>query len=566
MVVSHNHEAAEAGIAILAKGGNAFDAAIAMSFVTAVREVAMNGIGGVGVLLAHSADTGDTTEINFYGQTPEGLAEDTFVPYLAEPKSPGAQSSFRFRRVQDARNERGYLSVGVPTLVAGLAKLHELSGTLPWEDLIRPAVQLAEEGYAPDDEDTFFFATHLKHLKNFPEIHDIFLADGIPMPGDFYQGPSAPVRQADLAKTLFGIASDGVESFYHGPVAQTIVDHVRANGGVLSTNDFATVRPEVGGGLRGTYKGYEVITASGMTGGVTLMEMLNLAEALDLGSMERWSGHCLHLIAEVMRQAWTDRFLYVGDPSGATVPLDGLTDKRYARTLLDGFPTEHAPARGRPGDPWPFSSLERPGDQRLAGDPGGRDTTHLAAADGDGNVVTLTQTLGMAFGSCVVAPTTGVNLYDVTVWMNPVPGTPNSVGPAKKQAGHATPVILCKDGKPVVALGAPGGRRVVTAMFQTILNIVDFGMDVQEAIGAPRIHCEGADPADPAGPTEGDVLADDRINAGTLGDLLGRGHRVRTVHETGNQAYLARPLGIQLSNGELFGGVDVFRRSLGIGL
>jgi gamma-glutamyltranspeptidase/glutathione hydrolase len=161
---------------------------------------------------------------------------------------------------------------------------------------------------------------------------------------------------------------------------------------------------------------------------------------------------------------------------------------------------------------------------------------------------------------------TGVTLYDVTMWMNPEPGTPNSVGPWKTQLGHATPVMLLKDGKPVVALGAPGGRRVVTSMFQAIINIVDFGMDVQEAIGAPRLHLEGADPSRPRGKTVRSILLDDRIPKAAQDDLISRGHEVRTVYESGTTNYLAKPLGIAFDGSGLVGGVDVFHKSLGIGV
>lgn len=563
MVVAHNIEAAEVGAAVLEAGGNAFDAAIAASMTTAVRETAMNSIGGVGVLLAHSAATGRTTEINFYGRTPRGLAEDTFVPYLLERDA--ARAAFGWRGVAEARNERGPLSVGVPTYVAGLAELHATHASLPWRDLLQPAIELAEAGFAADEEDVSYFATHFTTLNKFDEIRRIFLANGIPMPSGFYQGDGSPVRQPELAATLRAVAEQGPEAFYSGPIAETIAQHVQDLGGVLSAQDLADYRPAVSEGLVGSYRGYEVVATSGMTGGLTLLEMLNIAEGFDLGSMDRNDGEFWHLMAEIHRQAWTDRFCYVGDPEGVDVPVDALVDKAYAQSLLPGFPRHEVAAQTRPGDPWGHLGRPNPATSRAA-DPGGKDTTHLSVADADGNVVTLTQTLGLAFGSCVVVPTTGVLLYDVTMWMNPEPGTPNSVGPWKNQLGHATPVMIKKDGKPVVALGAPGGRRVVSAMFQTVVNLIDFGMDVQEAIGQPRIHIEGADPSAPEGPTVRTLVVDDRLDETIIADLRRRGHEVHPIRETGTQAYLAKPLGIEFRSGELVGGVDIFRRSTGIGV
>ncbi len=563
MVVAHNVPAAEVGVDVLNRGGNAFDAAIAVSFVTAVREVAMNSIGGVGVLLAHSARTGRTSEISFYGRTPRGLAEDTFAADLLPTDAP--RTSFGWRGVADNRHERGPLSVGVPTFVAGLAELHAQHASLPWRELLQPAIALAEDGFVADEEDVSYFATHHKLLSKFDEFSRIFYADGIPMPDGFYQGQGKPVRQVELAQTLRTLAEEGPSAFYHGPIADTIAAHVQAEGGVLTSQDFADYVPDTGDGLRGTYRGYEIVVPAGMTGGLTVLEMLNLAEGFDLGSMDRSRGQFWHVMAEIHRQAWTDRFCFVGDPEGALVPTDALVDKAYARGLLDGFPVDRVPEQTRPGDPWAHLGVPDP-NAGFAEDPGGRDTTHLAVADADGNVVTLSQTLGLGFGSGVVVPGTGVLLYDVTMWMNPEPGTPNSVGPWKNQLGHATPVVVLREGKPVLALGAPGGRRVVSSMFQTVVNAIDFGMDVQEAIAAPRIHIEGADPAAPIGPTVRTILVDDRLDPSIIEDLTRRGHEVRVIAESATSSYLAKPLGIEFRDDLLLGGVDIFHRSIGIGV
>lgn len=561
MVVSHNVESAEIGIDVLRQGGTAIDAAIAMSAATTVREVGMNSLGGVGVLLVHSAATGQVREIEFYGQTPGELSEDVFVPYLLDDSQ---RTAFGWRRVRDDVHERGSLSVGVPTYVRGLADLHRDHATMPWQDLLSPAAALAERGFAASDEDAFYFASHLHILDRFEEFKRVYLANGLPMPEGFYHGLGRNIRPVDLGGTIRALAEDGPELMYRGDLGQRIVSAVRDGGGVLSMQDLDRYRASHGDGLRATYRGYEIITSSGCTGGITLLEMLKLAEGLELGRLERMSGQCLHLIAEVMRQAWTDRFVHVGDPDASAVPLDGLLDERYIAGLAARLPRDRVPVSTSPGDPWRYSSARRR-PPMPSGDPTSADTTHLAAADGDGNVVTFTQTLGLAFGSCVIPPSTGVLLYDVTMWMNPEPGTPNSVGPWKQQVGHATPVMILKDGRPVAALGAPGGRRVVSAMFQTVVNMIDFGMDVQEAIGTPRIHLEGADPAAPIGPAVHDLVVDDRVPTGVIEDLTRRGHRVRAVFESSAQSFLAKPLGIQFDEG-LIGGVDVYRQSVGIGI
>ncbi|MGD7706182.1 gamma-glutamyltransferase family protein [Microlunatus sp. Y2014] len=562
MVVAHNLQAAEVGAALLRDGASAFDAAIAMSFTTAVREVAMNGIGGVGVLLAHSAETGETSEINFYGRTPQGLAEDTFVPHLLPADT---KTSMGFRGVAGGRSERGPLSVGVPTYVAGLAELHRQYGTRPWAELLQPAIDLAEQGFEPDEEDVVQFATRLHLLQEDAEFVRVHLTDGLPRPTGFYEGSGVPIRQPDLAATLTELAAGGPEVVHGGRIGQVIGDHIQALGGVLSSDDLARYEAETTLGLRGSYHGYEIVTSSGMNGGLTLLQLLNLTEQLDLGKLARDEGEFWHLVAEVMRQAWTDRFCYAGDPAGAEVPAAGLVSKEYAASVLPNLSGGVVRDRTTPGDPWAYDTIERV-DRAPAGDPGGNDTTHLVAADADGNVVTLTQTLGLAFGSGVVVPTTGILLHDITMWLNPEPGTPNSVGPWKKQLGHATPVLVLKDGRPVAALGAPGGRRVVTSVFQTIVNMIDFGMDVQTAVGEPRLHLEGADPSAPDGPTIRTLTVDDRLPDSIIADLVRRGHDVVPVRETGGISHLGKPLGIQFTDDGLVGGVDVFRKSIGIGV
>ncbi|WP_029137514.1 gamma-glutamyltransferase family protein [Nakamurella lactea] len=565
MVASHNPQAAEAGAQVLADGGSAVDAITTMSFLTGVREVAMNSVGGVGVLLHHCASTGTTEEISFYGRTPAALAEDTFVPYLL-PRESGS-AAFGWRPVRDDVHERGPLSVGVPGHVAGISALHTRHGSAPWADLLAPAERLARSGFDPDGEDTFHFGSEFNHVQRYDEMRRVFLSGGIPRPAGFYQGRTIPVVQPDLSDSIAAVAAGGADEFYNGELAARIAAGVQAEGGLLSADDLARFRPDFGDGLRGSYRGYRVISSSGPNGGVTLLEMLNLAENFDLAALPRFSGQCLHLLAEIMRQAWTDRFVHVGDPDRTPVPLTGLIDKRYASDLATELPKEHRGAWTTPGDPWTFDPARRPADRSVpAGDLAGKDTTHLLAADADGNVVSLTQTLGLAFGSCFIPRGTGLNLYDVTMWMNPEPGTPNSVAPWVKQVGHATPTLLLKDGKVVAALGAPGGRRVVTAMFQTVINIVDFGMDVAEAIAAPRLHCEGAAPSAPVGPTVADVLVDDRVPAEALADLTRRGHLVRQCRETETQSFLAKPLGVQYTDDGLIGGADVFRRSLAIGV
>ncbi|MGN6189942.1 MAG: gamma-glutamyltransferase family protein, partial [Conexibacter sp.] len=496
VVVSHNVEAAEAGARVLEEGGTAIDAVVAMSLVTAARETAMSGIGGAGVMLAHVG--GETIEVNAYGRTPSALPPDVFVPYLLDPAE--ERMEFGWRGTRGDVSQRGFLSVGVPSYLAGIATLHERLATLPWAELLAPAIALARGGFEPDEEDLTFLVAFADWVERFAEARRVFL------PAGAAAAAMRPIVQEDLADTLERLAAEGAGALYRGELAERIAAHVQAGGGCLSAADMRRYEPIVGGGLRGRYRDCEVVSASGAMGGVTLIEMLNLAEELELGRLEHNSAPYLHQLAEIMRQAWTDRFVHVGDPDAPDALEDALIAKEYARTLARELPLERAAQRTRPGDPRPWAGAGAAAAALRggpSGDVGGAHTTNVAAADADGNVATVIQTLGQCYGSCVMAPGTGTLLYDMTYWLNPAPGTPNSVGPWKRPAGHATPVVLLRDGRPLVALGAPGGRKIVTAMLQVILNMVDFGMDVQQAIAAPRIHCEGADPAAPEGPAVG---------------------------------------------------------------
>lgn len=562
VAVSHNVEASAIGARVLEEGGTAIDAAIAMSFACATRETAMNGIGGAGVLLAHSAATGEVTEVNFYGRTPAALPEDVFVEHLLPPTA--ERMEFGWCGTEGNVSQRGPLSVGVPAYVSGLGVAHERLASRPWAELVAPAAALARDGFALDEEDLVFLAAYADEIGRYETTRSIYLPSGVG------KAAMSELRQPELAATLGALAEAGPGLFRSGDLPERIASHVESLGGYLRASDFARYEPEVGGGLRGRYRGFEVVSASGAMGGVTLLEMLNLAEEVDLAALGHNSGPYLHLLTEIVRQAWVDRFAYLGDPDAGASPIAGMVDKGYAREVAATLPFDRAATRGRPGAPWSYAGMAAPGAgagaRSAPGDGGGSHTTALAAADADGNVATFTQTIGQCYGSCVCAPGTGVVLYDMTYWLNPAPGTPNSVGPWKRPAGHATPVMLLRDGRPVAALGAPGGRKIVTAMLQVILNVVDFGMDVQAAIAAPRIHLEGADPVDPSGAAIATVDVDARMPEASIADLASRGHAPNVVRDSATRIRFARPVGVELRADELLGGVDVHGKSLGIGV
>ncbi|MBI2935878.1 MAG: gamma-glutamyltransferase, partial [Chloroflexi bacterium] len=491
IVESHNEEAARAGAEAFAAGGNAFDAVIAASFTTAVRELAMNSIGGVALIVAHNARTGQTKVIDLLGRTPKGLRPDTFVPHLL-PLSEGV-TGFNWRLTKDRVSERGYLAVGVPGYIAAVDTLHKMGATLPLAKLVEPAIRLAEEGWEPDEQASINIASTMEFLTKFPEGRETFLPNGrIPVRGQ-------RIVQKNLANTLREIARGGREAFYKGRIARMIVDDIRKNGGVLSMQDFAEIEPTVDEGVRGSYRGYDIVSTGMPASGTLLLEILNILEGFDIRKLGHNKAETLHLIAEAMRLAWTDRFCYGGDPEHMTVPQKGLISKEYAAELRRTIRPDTIPSEVKPGNVWAYDPAGPVGVPARAGGGGGENTTHVTAADGEGNFIALTQTLGEGFGSCVMPVGTGVMLYNVTFWMNPEPGTPNSVGPWKRQMNHGTPLLIFKGGRPWAVLGAPGGRKIPTRMAQLVMNLVDHGMSMQEAIAAPAIHTEGADPKVPAG-------------------------------------------------------------------
>ncbi|MBI2935877.1 MAG: gamma-glutamyltransferase, partial [Chloroflexi bacterium] len=412
---------------------------------------------------------------------------------------------------------------------------------------------------------TCSIAANVRDLERFPATKAVFLPDGY-VPVRMAAGVGQRIVQKDLANTLRLIAKGGADVFYKGSIAKMIGEDFKKHGGIMTADDFAAFQPIINSGLKGKYRGYDIVTTAGPNGGVTFMQTLKILEGFDLKGMGHNSVEYCHVLAEAMRLAWTDRFCYVGDPDQVTFPEAGLVSEAYATVQRRRIRPDSVPTEAKPGDPWPHDPGKR-GKPAGGGDPGGHDTTHLSAADTEGNFISLTQTLGSGFGSAVIPEGTGIMLYDVMMWMNPEPGTANSVGPWKRQLGHATPLIIMKDGRPWVSLGAPGGRRVVMAMVQCVINLIDFGMGIQEAIAAPRIFTEGSDPKVPSGKLVNLLEVDDRLSPEVMAGLRAKGHNVVPRHESVAYGHFARPLGVLWAeDGTLRGGVDIFRISTGIGV
>ena len=470
MVVSSHHLASEAGMHVLAQGGNAVDAAVATAFVLAVTLPSAGNIGGGGFLVYHGAD-GHTTTFNFREKAPLAATPTMFLGEDGE--------------IQDNSNHEGMLSVGVPGTVAGLVLAHARLGSLPWADLVAPAVVLAEEGF-PSTRAMQGFLQMLTRADD-PLYHatrEAFLKDGATVyaPGELW-------KQPDLAASLKRIQREGHDGFYYGETARLLADFSAEHGGLITLDDLAAYQAEEQAPVHGTYRGYDIYSMGPpSSGGVALIEMLNILEDYDLEAMGHNSAQYLHVLTESMRRAFADRAEHLGDPRfNPDMPVARLLSKSYAERLR----TSIDPGRASESDSSRFAAL-------YAAQEESEETTHLSVMDRMGNAVSLTYTLEHSYGSRIVAKGTGFLLNNEMGDFNPVPGRttsrgligtpPNRVAPEKRMLSSMTPTIVAKDGKPVLIVGTPGGRTIINTVLQVILNVIDHGMNIGEAVEAPRIH------------------------------------------------------------------------------
>jgi len=547
-------QATEAGIEMLRRGGNAIDAAVAAGFAIGVVEPFNSGLGGISVLVYHAAKTGKTYVIDGTGTLPAASRPDQF-----ELVGKGGQAGiYGWAEVVDDANNTGHRSVAAPGTPACLCEALERFGSMARKDVMAPAIANAEEGYAVDWYITLGLAVNQHRLHMFPESRrTFFLPDGTP-----YKAPMLGVEgdifpQPVLGRTLRLIAEQGADAFYRGEIAERIAEDMRANGGLLTYEDLAGYRTRFSeGGIRGTYRGIEVVGGLENTGYPTVMQTLNLLERFDMAAMTPGSVAELHLIAEAQRLAFLDRFAHLGDADAIPVPVAGLLSKDYAAERSKAIDPRRAQPDAVAGDPWAYE----PGGKPPGLPPsvtGEGQTTHLTVVDKDRNMVSLLSTLGQHFGSAVVSKDTGVVLNNGTMWFDPVPGSVNSIAPNRRLMTAGAPTILLKDGEPMMAVGAPGGRRVISSVIHSIINVIDHGMGPQDAINTPRVHSESAT-----------TVADQRIGEDKLAALGQLGHRLSVKEETFSTSYFGRPNAVMVdpATGKLKGGVNQYKPAYAIGL
>ena len=500
MVVSASGIASEVGRNVLAAGGNAVDAAIATGFALAVTYPTAGNIGGGGFMVIRFPD-GRATAIDFREEAPSAATPEMF-------KDSAGEYSYQI-------HHESYKSVGIPGTVAGFALAHSKYGKTSWRELVDPAVHLASEGFAAPAGLAQSLASMLNEFKRHPASLAAYSRNGQPY------ATGERIVLGDLGRTLSRIRDQGRGGFYGAETARLIVDDMRRNGGLITTQDLASYQAKERTPVRGTYRGYEIISMPPPTsGGVALIEMLNILEGYDLKSLGHNSAAYVHYVTEAMRRAFVDRARYLGDPDFVEVPVQRLTSKSYAadlrRTILPDRATMSTPTQVARG----FESSE---------------TTHYSVVDATGMAVSVTYTMEYGYGLGAVVPGGGFLLNNEMGDFNALPGLTDSTGligtppnvarPGKRMLSSMTPSIVAKDGKLVGVVGSPGGRTIINTVLQVILNQVDFDMGIERAVAAPRFHHQWLP----------DVLSveENGLSPSVVSALENMGYRVRMRGEQG---------------------------------
>jgi gamma-glutamyltranspeptidase/glutathione hydrolase len=519
MVVSQEATASRIGADVLKAGGHAIDAAVATAFALAVVHPTAGNIGGGGFIVFRPA-SGDPVAYDFREMAP---AAATPTMFLVDGK------------YEAARHHDSHVAVGVPCTVAGLHLAWQQHGKLPWKRLLEPAIALARDGFPLSESLAASLARVLPSMKGYPASVAQFSNAGVPYAaGELF-------KQPDLARTLERIAEQGPAGFYQGETARLIATEMAANGGLITEADLRAYKPERRAPLRGTYRGYEVLSMPPISsGGTALIQMLNVLEGYDVAANGWGSARNIHVMIEAMRRAYADRARHLGDPAfNPTMPVARLTSKEYAASLRATILPDRASVSSPSTFEWPPESDE---------------TTHFSVVDASRNAVSLTYTLEAGYGSKIVVPGAGFLLNNEMGDFNAGPGLtdatgligtePNLAAPGKRMLSSMTPTIVSKDGRLVLVTGSPGGRTIIATVLHTILNVIDHGMNVQEAVDAARFYHQWLP----------DTVYYERhgISPDTLAILRASGHRLEAIGVQG----IAEAIVVEPKTGKLAGGTD----------
>ena len=530
MVVSLHELASRAGVDMMQAGGNAVDAAVATGFALAVVHPQAGNLGGGGFLLLRKAN-GEARFVDFREKAPAAATQNMYLDAKGN--------------VFENASLIGYKAIGVPGSVAGLVYAEKNYGKLSLDRVMAPAIRLARGGFPLAWED----AEDLRDddLAKFPASKSIFQRDG-----KYYQ-PGEILKQPELARTLERIAKNPDE-FYHGAMAHELAAAIAKGGGLVTASDLAQYEVKEREPIRGTYRGYEVISAPPpSSGGIALVETLNILEGFDLAKLGNRSAQAIHLTVEAFRRAFYDRSEFLGDPDFAKIPVPQLIDKRYAEAWRESIDPNRASASRDLKRPSVFNELERVAGSRPAAIYEPRNTTHFSVVDAEGNAVAVTTTLNDSFGSHVTAEGLGFLLNDemddfaskqgVPNTYGLIQGPANAIGPGKRPLSAMTPTIVAKDGKLFLVLGAEGGPTIITTVANVLMSVVDFGIDIQDAVNAPRFHHQWLPDA---------IDVEDRLSPDTMNLLRSKGHNLKPAHFWGD----AECIMVDPKTGERLGASD----------
>ena len=524
MVAAAHPLAAEAGVRVLKEGGNAIDAAIATAFALNAVEPNASGIGGGGFMVIRFAKTGEIIILDYRERAPAASTKDMFASDQAK---------------EEKWTQLSGLASGVPGTLLGLKTALDEYGTLTLKEVMSPAIEYMENGFEITETFSDMIKDNYDKLVDWNDPYAIaYLKDGVPLEtGDI-------LVQKDLAKTYREILDKGIEHFYGGELGQKIVDAVQEAGGILTLQDLKDYKVFRHKPVSGSYRGYDIYSMPPpSSGGTHLIQILNIMENFDIAEMNYLGPTHISVLSEAMKMAFADRAKFMADPAFAKdIPLEGLTSKEYAKSLADQIDVSNPKLEIPAGEPGIFEH---------------QSTTHLSVIDAEGNAVALSQTINYFFGSGLIVPGVGIIMNNEMDDFSTSPTSPNAPEPGKTPLSSMSPTIMEKDGEVFMVLGSPGATRIFTAMAQIISDVIDFGMGMDEAIEAPRIHAYSS--AGKAMP----IFVESRIPVLSVEALrlLGNQVDVREAHDL----YFGGAQGILLKNGVLFGGGDSRRDGIAIG-
>jgi len=520
MVASAHPIASSAGIDILKQGGNAVDAAIATAFALSIAEPNASGIGGGGFIIIKMADQNESIMIDYREMAPAKATAESYY-----------ETEISFKKLTQATNPT---SIGVPGLVAAAELALKQYGTMSFDQVLAPSIKLCREGIPVSEKLHGMISDNYEKILQYPAATVIYLSESFPLE------PGSMLKNIDLSNTFDKIVDHGAKVFYEGEIASAIVKAIKDYGGIIELSDMKAYAAKLRKPVIGSYRNFQIISAAPPTsGGTHLIELLNIMEQFDVKKLGHNSAQFIHVFSEAMKMIYADKAVNMADPDFFSIPVDSLTNKNYAQKLRNRI----EPTKARFDYSPPNLAIPESGS-----------TSHLSVVDDQGNIVALTQSINSFFGSGLVAAGTGILLNNHLSDFDDQPGRPNSIAPHKRPTSSIAPTIILKDGKPFMTLGSPGATRIISALAQVIMNVIDFGMSMDEAIEAPRVHCLNK------------VLhLEGRISQDTRAKLEKMGHTIKVHPDFDNYFGGAQAILIDPETGILYGGADSRRDGVAIG-